>query len=419
MLIPILLAALLPQQPPQAQSFVKFNGESDWDGYGMQVLWLDDLNADGVPEFATSAFCTDYNGWNAGSMYIFDGETRTILRRHDGGGVQAQFGRAAANTGDLDGDGVRDYIVGAPKDSVQGVGAAGSVSVFSAATGQTLFELNGTAADDQFGASVSGLGDIDADGVDDFAVGAPAAAAETGRAYLYSGADGSLIRVHAGNGLAMRCGSSIAGLDDIDGDGVRDYVVGTPGVDQDVGRAAVYSGYDGLLIYEWVSTVAEGRYGEHVRPAGDLNRDGIGDILIGEPCLDAVHVVDGATGMLLRSHFGNLAGGKRGFGHSFSTLGDWNCDGADDYVIGARGEWDEVNFQLITPGGRILVVDGLTGAALRVYSTFDTDDCFGASVAGGADLDGDGCTDLLVGAPVDGGAPGQAPGSVYLRFGPF
>ena len=419
MLLPLLLAALLPQQPPQAQSYVKFNGESDWDGYGMQVLWLDDLDGDGVPEFATSAFCTDYNGWNAGSMYIFDGETKTVIRRHDGQNAQAQFGRSAANCGDLDGDGIRDYLVGAPKETVAGFGFAGAVYVYSAGTGSLLFRLDGGFTDDLFGTAVAGIGDVNGDGVDDLLVGAPAAAAETGRAYLYSGADGSLIRTHAGNGLEMRRGAAVAGMDDLDGDGIADYAIGAPGINNDFGRAAVYSGYDGLIIYEWVSTIPEGRYGEHIKAAGDLNRDGVGDILIGEPCLDAVHAIDGATGVLIRSHFGNLATGKRGFGHSFSTLGDWNCDGADDYVIGARGEWDEQTFQLITPGGRILIIDGLTGDPLRVFATFDTDDCFGASVAGGTDLDGDGCTDLLVGAPVDGGAPGQAPGSVYLRFGPF
>jgi len=67
-------------------------GETDWDGFGTNVLMLDDLNGDGTREVAVTGFCTDYVASNSGSIYIYDGATRALLRRHDGGCFGCRLG---------------------------------------------------------------------------------------------------------------------------------------------------------------------------------------------------------------------------------------------------------------------------------------------------------------------------------------
>lgn len=402
---------------PSLQSYEKFEGTAHWDGLGMTCLWLDDLNGDTIPEFATSAFCTDFNGFNAGSMYIFDGATKTVMRRHDGLVATARFGDSAAICGDVDGDGVGDYVVGASRDLRQ-ADVVGSATVFSGATGLPLHYFRGDFDGDRFGTEVCAAGDVNGDGKMDLLVGAPEAAAGTGRAYVYDGATGALIRTHSGNGLEMRCGASVRGLGDIDGDGISDYAIGRPGIGQQVGRITLYSGYHGLPIHDWVGTVPEGRFGNSVDPAGDVDADGFPDLIIGEPCADAFHVYSGLSGALIRSHFGGLPNGKTGFGHSAAPIGDWDGDSVDDYMLGAPGEWNHTTFEVITPGGAVHLISGATGNAIDVIVSPSALIAFGWSLGGAKDLDGDGNLDLLMGAPAYGiSTPGGAPGGMFLGYG--
>lgn len=402
---------------PSLLSYEKFVGGGHWDGMGMTCLWLDDLNGDSIPEFASSAFCTDFAGFNSGSMYIFDGATKTIMRRHDGLVATARFGDAAAVCGDVDGDGVGDYVVGASRDLYQG-DAVGSATVFSGATGLQLHYLRGEYDGDRFGIEVCAAGDVNGDGRQDLLVGAPLAAGGTGRAHVYDGLTGTLIRTHSGNGLEMACGGAVRGLGDVNGDGISDYAIARPGAGQQVGHVTLYSGYDGLPIHNWTGTAPEGRFGNSVDPAGDVDADGIPDLIIGEPCADAFHIYSGATGALIRSHFGALPSGKTGFGHAAATIGDWDGDSVDDYMLGAPGEWDHVDFFSITPGGAVHLISGATGVAIDVIVCPSPFIAFGWSLAGAKDLDGDGNPDLLIGAPAYGiSTGGTAPGAMILGYG--
>src|SRR6185295_3627959 len=84
----------------------------------------------------------------------------------------ALFGTAIKSVGDLDADARPDFVVGARNASPGGIAAAGSATLFSGATGATIQAFNGSAAQDRFGGALAALGDVDNDGVADFAVGA-------------------------------------------------------------------------------------------------------------------------------------------------------------------------------------------------------------------------------------------------------
>ena len=106
------LLLLLPLAAATPQMDFQIPGASHWDGMGMGTFVLNDYDGDGYNEFGSSALCSDHNGTNSGSVYIYDGATRTLLRRHDGDGRSDRLGRRAVNLGDLDQDGWDDYASG-------------------------------------------------------------------------------------------------------------------------------------------------------------------------------------------------------------------------------------------------------------------------------------------------------------------
>ena len=147
-----------------------------------------------------------------------------------------------------------------------------------------------------YGGAVSRLGDVDRDHVTDAVIGAPRVVDDSGAIVglveVRSGRTGEV--VHAWHGTAReRFGYAVADAGDVDGDRVADVVVGAPGVAVlscvDVPRSGgieVFSGRTGERILDVDGPVPGSQFGAAVASAGDVDRDGRGDLVVGAPCLD-------------------------------------------------------------------------------------------------------------------------------------
>lgn len=382
------------------------------DNAGRSVAGMGDIDGDGVPDFAVGSPLDDHaiSGplpsleANTGSARIVSGATGATIRSHYGSAFGDELGWSLAPLGDLDLDGVPDYAAGAPQRNTDG-GSAGYVRVYGGANGALLYTFSGAASGDEFGHAVGGGSDVNGDGRPDVLIGAPGTA--NGTVYARSGSSGASLGSVNGGAAGDGFGFSVAGLGvDLTGDGKQEYLVGAPFRDAsasslDTGRAYVMSSTTSLTTaYQVGGSAAGDNAGYAVANAGDVNRDGTNDFIVGFPGYDVpaanagrARVFSGASGVPLASINGN--GTTDAFGSSLAGLGDVDNDGYGDYAIGTF----EINF--VTPAaGYVKVVSGKTAEVL--YTIGGTaSECFGLSVDAAGDVDQDGVPDLVAGGPYD------------------
>lgn len=269
--------------------------------FGASVAGVPDTDGDGRGDIAVGA--PDENGgsiFSSGKVYLFSGATGVLLRtyispgRITGGG----FGSSVAGVFDATGDGRGDIVVGAPFEHGPGAPASsGRAYIFSGRSGG-LWQVLATPwpqANGQFGYAVAGLRDANGDGFGDVVVGAPrespnGSPVNSGRVHLFNGHTGARIVSQQSPGIAAQgfFGLSVAGLDDTNGDGRSDFVVGAPdehpGTSPDkTGRAYIYSGANGHFLKTLYppNPVANLEFGISVGGVPDTNQDGVGDVIVG------------------------------------------------------------------------------------------------------------------------------------------
>lgn len=395
------------------------------------------------------------------------------------GGSVEYAGRAVSGAGDVNGDGIDDFLVAAFDTGF--LDDPGRVYLiygvpfglpFSSSLAAADVVLVGGQDGDSTGMSLAPAGDVDGDTYDDILIGAPASDgsfSDTGHVFLVYGGpslpatinlmsapSGTLTRFE-GPSFGASLGEAVAGLGDVNGDLIPDLGMGAPGESpngSNSGRSYIVYGSNSFGDTINLSALGSGEVvridgiatsdvsGATMAPAGDFDGDGFRDLLIGARTAnpnakndagqsyvvygdsslpDSISLSSlGAAGVKINGHIsGNLAGA------SVSGGGDVNDDGFDDVMVGAP-EWD-IGPGSTTDEGRAYVIYGgsaiasvielgTLGAGGVTFTGNNPDDSAGSSVAVGGDMNRDGYADVLVGARnVD--TNGTNAGAGYLVHG--
>ena len=274
---------------------------------------------------------------------------------------------------------------------------------------ETVARFDGSDAGGELGWAVAGAGDVDADGCADLILGAPflgpGGRTSAGSAFVYSGATGLPLWRFDGPLSGDQLGKSVAGAGDVDGDGHDDLVAGAPQADPNghyvAGSVFVYSGRDGRLLWRFDGSAAGNMLGWSVSGAGDVNGDGFADVIAGAPEADPSGLQRAGVASVYSGADGTLLWRFSGsawldeLGRSVAGAGDADGDGCGDVLVGAPG---------MDPGGRsgagsALLYSGAAGALLWRFDGGADGDDLGRSVAAAGDVDRDGRGDVVAGAP--------------------
>jgi len=387
------------------EAIATLSGEAAGDGFGFVADEIGDLNGDGIREFIVGAPGNSAAGNGAGRVYVYSGADRAVLHTLTGQAAGGNFGWSVADAGDADGDGVPDIAVGAPS------AGAGAVRVFSGASGALLHNLGGPGAGSNFGSIVAGLGDVDGDGRSDLLIGAPDASAGRGEIRIVSGMTGATIRSHTGTNAGDRYGYGGGAIGDVSGDGVPDYAAGAAMGGQ--GIVAVRSGVDGSLLYSVNPLVSSGQLGFiWIDSVGDVNGDGRPDIFASDindsGNRGRGHLVSGADGATIRT----FTGTQNSEFYGIARHGGHDADGdgiADLFIAGYHHN------EGAALAGKAYVYSGATGSLLRTMTSTVANETLGYDAVQLGDLDGDGFADYLLSGDIEQGSTGR--GRVYVIRG--
>ncbi len=330
--------------------------------YPHTVDGLGDINADGYDDIIYAA--QEDKDFNPGDVVVIrSGLTGDTIRTHADGG---NYAAPVVNVGDMTGDGVNEYIHG---------GRDGTISLIlrNGATGSLIRTF-------PYAFNVASAGDYNNDGTPDIIA----------NNFIYSGADGATI-------CDLHTSGKVAGLGDLNGDGYDDVAVGIPSyahTSYNYGRVYVFGGKaDGTpyldTLFVWTGHSANSSFGGVIANAGDVNNDGLNDLIIGRIDNSARAKYDSAwvysgTGDFL---YGLTDGGDHydRFGVAVDGVGDVNHDGYDDFAVGA--------FRYGNNQGKVFVYSGRNGTLLD-SQTGPLTTAIGRCVAGVGDVNNDGVPDL-------------------------
>ena len=429
-------------------SHSSFLGWSTENHAGQSVSIAGDVNGDGFDDILIGSYGYTDGSDMIGMVYLLlgneDGWNRNIPLYHY---ADASFygeyhndyaGYSLSGAGDVNDDGYDDFLIGAHLNDEGGVYGGQVYLFFGKESGWSRF-TNLSSADASFigsayqglGKGLSGLGDVNGDGIDDFAIGAPNGYSYNGVTYVFFGNSGGWqmdmnmtnADVYYTGGYNNKLGETLTEVGDVNNDGYNDILIGS--YDLTYGKAYLVLGRSsnwssgsisskGLMFYSNEYNSGAG----FVAGPGDVNGDGYDDILIGAPHSDPKGDSSaGQTYLIFGKESGwsgtrylsdsdasfTGEGSSQNSGYAVSKAGDMNGDGYADFVIGAWG-----NDQAGEDAGRTYVVLGKSGGWRMGFNLANADDYFtgenaddrsGYSVSGGGDVNGDGYDEVLIGAP--------------------
>jgi hypothetical protein len=363
-----------------------YSAGSSSTSFGTRLVDAGDMNRDGYGDFAGSAPTGDNAAvLQAGRVDWFAGGSVPSGPALVFGGAHEfdRVGSALAGRGDVNGDGYHDLLIGAREWDSNGLVNRGAAwVVLGGPTGPAAspaWTRQGAEAGAGLGAGVA-FADLDADGYSDVVVGsnpAPPSGAVSGKVEVFYGGPGGTANVP---GLVLTpttprpsFGGTVAAIGDVTGDGLCDLAVGSPGDDGARGRVDVYAGTIGrsqsnIPIWKRTGTIVDGRLGAAIAGGGDVDGDGFGDFVIGEPGYGSG---EAAEGRLLLFYGAPFAPGATPWtyepdivnaqlGSAFAPLRDVNRDGTADLLVGAP-----------SAAGRVYVFLGLSLGAHRKFQVLE------------------------------------------------
>lgn len=429
-------------------SNASFAGENLYDEAGRSIASAGDVNGDGYDDLLIGA--PEYNS-RQGRAYLYLGgiegwRINDNLGNADaiytGEATQDQAGFSVSGAGDVNNDGYDDMLISSPGISRVYL-VLGSASPAGASLGTADAMYDGENSGSYGCASVAGAGDVNGDGHDDILIGDYAYNSNQGRSYIILGsaspsdtALGSADAIYTGEAAGDSAGFSVAGVGDVDGDYFADFLIGAQGFNSNQGRAYLILGSGSLFstnlasadaIYTGEST--SDYAGNSVAGAGDVNGDGLADLIIGAYGNDDGGSAAGRAYLVLgNANLGNIAlsdadaiytgeSANNYAGNSVAGAGDVNGDGYSDLLIGANGYNSDAGGAYLILGSASPISSSLSVAEAR-YTGENDYDYAGLPVAAAGDVNGDGLSDLLIGATQYQGGSTRI-GKVYLIFSDY
>jgi hypothetical protein len=368
----------------------EWSAETKGDQFSWIARSIGDVDGDRTNDVLTSAPTYGAAGRPAGRgrVYVYSGRSGRLVWQFTGDSGET-VGIGLEGAGDVNRDGIPDVIAGAP--------GSGRAYVLSGKDGAVLHKLQGVSAEG-FGNSTAGAGDQDGDGHADVVVGAPASNVNgqgSGSAFVYSGKTGALIVKLDGERAGDGFGSIVAGQKRGRG---TPLLIGAPRAgERQRGKVYVFTDLRAPARHRIDADSTGAALGAMFTSLpGDIDGDGVLDVFATDfsnsargPSTGRAYVWSGATGQALLTLTGENAGD--GFGVGAADAGDVNRDGRDDLVIGA---WQYS--AVAQSGGRIYVYSGKDGTVMRTITGRIPGETLGFDAAGAGDVDGDGFPDLLV-----------------------
>jgi serine/threonine protein kinase/predicted Zn-dependent protease len=308
------------------------------DLFGTQILRVDDLDGDTLPELCFASPSSAQNP-GAGSIEIRSAIDGRLLRTWTHGDENAMFARCIASLGDVDGDLCDDILIGIPLGR-KAPDAVAAVELWSGRRGTMLWRLEDS--NEAFGASLAALGDIDGDGVRDAVIGRPPVRLDgdrPGAAFVISGRTGALLHTLEPERDDVWFGAAVADAGDVNGDGIDDIVVGG-NYGNAPGLVTVFDGRTGAMLTSFTDTSTTTDFGASVLGAGDLDGDGRSEIVVTAPSRSS-RGVDAGKVLVLSSRTGKSLYELHGerpnewFGASILRLPDWTGNGRPALAVGA------------------------------------------------------------------------------------